>query len=253
MIMTPAGLARLKWRRAAVPLERSKRPGARLRAGARLQAGESGFTLIEVLIASVLALLVLGATLSLFVTGQVDATSAVARADAVQVANDGLREMDQDLRLAYEVQNPTSTSLTGCTLSNGIENCSIIDVLARTGSGTDYEVRYNCSSLHSTTVPADYSCWRYQCSASAATLPTSPQCLTGTVSSKMIIDDVINGASATTPVFSFSWPSGTTRPTTGTVTIDVPAAGTLSKASNGDPATVLLSDGIFMPNLSYGQ
>jgi len=37
------------------------------------------------------------------------------------------------------------------------------------------------------------------------------------------------------------------------VTVDVPAAGTLSTASNGDPATVLLSDGIFMPNLSYGQ
>jgi hypothetical protein len=34
----------------------------------------------------------------------------------------------------------------------------------------------------------------------------------------------------------------------------VPAAGTLSTtASNGDRATVLLSDGIFMPNLSYGQ
>ena len=257
VIVTPVGLERLKWRRAAVPLERSKRRGARLRAGDPLRSGESGFTLIEVLMTSVLALVVLGATVSLFVTGQVDATSAIARADAVQIANVGLREMDQDLRQAYEVQNP-GTSLTGCTLRNGFENCSIIDVLARTGSGTDYEVRYDCSSHLSTTVPADYSCWRYQCSASAATLPTSPQCLTGTVSSKMIIDDVINGASTgastTPPVFLFSWPSGTTRPTTGTVTIEVPAAGTLSTtASNGDRATVLLSDGIFMPNLSYGQ
>jgi len=39
---------------------------------------------------------------------------------------------------------------------------------------------------------------------------------------------------------------GASRPTSGTVTIEVPAAGTLSAASNGDPATVVLTDGIFM-------
>jgi hypothetical protein len=78
----------------------------------------------------------------------------------------------------------------------------------------------------------------------------------------MVIDDVINGTTAA-PVFSLCYQSSSTtgsscapgaaRPTSGTVTVDVPAAGTLSTASNGDPATVLLSDGIFMPNLSYGQ
>jgi hypothetical protein len=78
----------------------------------------------------------------------------------------------------------------------------------------------------------------------------------------MVIDDVINGTPSS-QVFSLCYPSsaptgpacapGAARATSGTVTIEVPAAGTLSAASGGDPATVLLRDGIFMPNLSYGQ
>ena len=258
VIVTPVGLERLKWRRAAVPLERSKRRGARLRAGDPLQAGESGFTLIEVLTASVLALLVLGATLSLFVTGQVDATSAIARADAVQIANDGLREMDQDLRQAYEVQYPTSTSsgtppATCAAPSAGIQSCNQLDVLARNGSQTDYEVRYDCY-VTSTTNPPDKSCVRYQCLASAST-PPSATCTSGNATStRVVIDNLVNYVNPrNTPVFSLSYPSGATRSSSGTVTIEVLAAGTLSKASNGDQATVLLQDGIFMPNLSYGQ
>jgi prepilin-type N-terminal cleavage/methylation domain-containing protein len=230
--------------------------------GDGLLNGDGGFTLIELLVAMALALLVLGAAAQLFVTGQVDATSAISRADAVQSANVGLREMDQDLLQAYEVEYPTSTShaTAGCTAvsSAGVQLCNQIDVLARSGSGTDYEVRYDCS-VASTTIAADHSCWRYECSASAST-GSSSSCLATTsgVAARMVVDDVIDG-STSAPVFSLCYQSssttgsecasGATRPTSGTVTI----AGTLSKASNGDPATVVLTDGIFMPNLSYGQ
>ena len=231
-----------------------------------LPGGEAGFTLIELLVAMALALIVLGTAALLFVTGQVDATSAITRADAVQTANAGLREMDQDLLQAYEVEYPTSTSYAsaGCTAVSaaGVQLCNQIDVLARSGSGTDYEVRYDCA-VASTEIATDRSCWRYECSASAAT-GTGSSCLATTsgVAARMVIDDVIDGTTAA-PVFSLCYQSssttgsscapGASRPTSGTVTIEVPAAGTLSAASNGDPATVDLSDGIFMPNLSYGQ
>jgi hypothetical protein len=184
----------------------------------------------------------------------------------VQIANAGLREMDQDLRQSYQVEYPTSTlhATAGCTTvsSAGIQLCNQLDVLARTGSGTDYEVRYDCA-VPSTTVTGDQSCWRYQCSASAST-GSGSSCLatTGGVAAKMVIDDVINGTTSS-QVFSLCYASsattgsacasGAARPSSGTVTIKVPAAGTLSKASNGDPATVVLQDGILMSNLSYGQ
>jgi type II secretory pathway pseudopilin PulG len=230
-----------------------------------LLAPDAGFTVIELLVATLLALLVLGTTATLFVTGQVDAGSAIARADAVAIANTGLREMDQDMRQAYQVEYPTSTSYAtaGCTApsSAGIQLCNQLDVLARAGSGTDYEVRYDCA-VASTTITGDQSCWRYQCSASASTGSGSSCLATSGGVAKMLIDDVVNGTSAS-QVFALCYASsattgsacapGATRPSSGTVTIKVPAAGTLSKASNGDPATVLLQDGLSMPNLSFGQ
>jgi hypothetical protein len=35
------------------------------------------------------------------------------------------------------------------------------------------------------------------------------------------------------------------------VTIDTPAAGTLSRTSGGDPSTVVLTDNVYMPNLDF--
>jgi len=231
----------------------------------RALAPDGGFTLVEMLVATLLALLVLGGTTLMLIRGQVDASSAIARANAVATANAGVRTMDQDLRQAYEVEYPTSTShgTAGCTtVSAGIQQCNQLDVLARTGAGTDYEVRYDCT-VTSTTVATDRACWRYKCAASAATGSAS-SCLvsTGGVSPGIVIDDVINGTT-TARVFSFCYQSsstsgaacasGATRPTSATVTVLVPAAGTLSTASSGDPATVLLQNGIFMPNLNNGQ
>src|ERR1700677_3583595 len=124
-----------------------------------------------------LGLVVLTATLALFITSQKDEQGVFSRADAVQSANEGVRQMDQDLRQAYEIIFPlSSTTTNGCVASSGTQPCNIIDVLARlTGTGysyTDYEVRYDCT-VASTTIPSDTSCWRYLCSASAATSATS--------------------------------------------------------------------------------
>jgi Tfp pilus assembly protein PilW len=247
----------------AAALKRSRqRWGPRSRA--RL-AGDRGFALLELLVAMSFALIVLTATLAIFTTSQKDEQGIFGKADAVQLANAGLREMDQDLRQAYEINFPvSSTTSNGCTASSGKQPCNIVDVLARlTSTGytyTDYEVRYDCT-VASTTITSDTSCWRYLCSASAATLATS-SCLASSsnlLSSREIIDDVSNGS---TPVFSLCYTATSTSgaacaaggtATSATVTIDTPAAGKLSTAAGGDRAAIVLSDGIFMPDLSYGQ
>jgi type II secretory pathway pseudopilin PulG len=247
---------------AAAALTRSRERWSPLRAR---PAGEGGFALIELLVAMSLALILLTATLAIFTTSQKDEQGLFSRADAVQLANAGLREMDQDLRQAYEINFPlAATTSNGCTASSGKQPCNIIDVLARlTSTGysyTDYEVRYDCT-VASTTITSDTSCWRYLCSASATT-STSSSCLASSsnlLSSREVIDDVSNGA---TPVFSLCYTATSTSgaacaaggtATSATVTINTPAAGTLSTSAGGDRSTIVLSDGIFMPDLSYGQ
>jgi prepilin-type N-terminal cleavage/methylation domain-containing protein len=228
---------------------------------------QRGFTLIEMLIAASMALIVLTATLAVLLDGTTDSTSAITRAQSIQTAEAGIRQMDQELDQAYAVESPTSTSNTGCPATSGVQGCSIADVLVRltsTGqSGTDFELRYDCT-VASTTITADRACWRYLCSASASTATGSSCTATsGTLLSKrVVIDDLTNGTSAN-PVFSFCYPnsattgsscaSGATRPTSATVTVEVPSAGTLPSAAAGDPSTVMLTGGVYMPNLDLDQ
>jgi hypothetical protein len=146
-----------------------------------------------------------------------------------------------------------------------MQPCNVIDVLVRLSSsgfsGTDFEVRYDCS-VASTTIVGDNACWRYLCSASATT--GSGSTCTGSsgtrLSSRLAIDDLVNGTSAS-PVFSLCYPSasgsacatGAARATSATVTIQVPSTGTLATSHGGDPATVTLTDGVYFPNLDFAQ
>jgi prepilin-type N-terminal cleavage/methylation domain-containing protein len=230
-------------------------------------ADQRGFTIIEVLIASMLALVILGATLNLFDQSAANESSVITKSDTVQVVTAETNSMAQDLRQAYEINYPVSTTTTnGCTPTAGVQPCNIIDVLSRlpvSGGGySDYEIHYDCT-ISSTTISADRACWRYLCSANAATTSTS-SCTPSSstyLSEQEEIDDVSNGTTAA-PVFSFCYPttttgsacgSGAARPTSVTITIDTPAAGTLTSSQKGDPATIKLTDGVYMANLDYNQ
>jgi len=217
------------------------------------------------------------ATITMFVFLQAGSSGVIARAETVQDAQVGLREMDQELRQAYSIQFPTSTTTstataggtTTCTASSGVEPCNVVDFLARlTGTGfsyADYEVRFDCTAS-STTVSGDRTCWRYLCAASATTGSTAPSTCTSSSSNLLtdgpVIDDLTN-ATSTSPVFSFCYPNtgttgssctaGAAQPTSATVTIDVPSSGQLKSAQNGDPSTIQLTDGVYMPNLNFGQ
>jgi hypothetical protein len=213
-----------------------------------------------------LALIVLTATFAVLIGGQRDQQVLISKADAVQTASVGVRAMSQDLRQAYDIEFPlAATTANGCVATAGVQPCNIIDVLARlTGTGypyTDYEVRYDCT-VPSTTISGDTACWRYLCSASATTTATS-SCLASStstlLSARLVIDDLTNGS---TPVFSLCYASAITTgaacatggtATSATVTISTPAAGTLSTAAGGDRSAIVLSDSIYMPDLSYGQ
>ena len=226
-------------------------------------AREAGFTVVELLIASTIALLVLAPVTALFADTQQDSTRVITKADAIQSNETGLQAMDHSLRQAYAVEFPTTSSNSGCTGSSGIQSCNQADVLVR-ASGSDYELGYVCT-VASTTITGDRACWLYKCLATNEA-PASSTCTAGSggqlVSSSLVIDDITNGTSSN-PVFEFCYPNsaatgsacatGASRPTSVAVTIDTPASGTLTSAQNGDPATIVLTDDVNMANLDVGQ
>ena len=166
--------------------------GRRERAIGRLR-GEGGLTLVETLVATAVAAALLVPTVLLITTTQNHAGGDIARSDTIAFATTGLREMDQELRQAYEIEFPTGTTggsgavaTTGPTVNGegnitctesagGVEPCNVIDALTRltntgltTATSADYEVRYDCS-IASATISGDQACWRYLCAASAGT------------------------------------------------------------------------------------
>ncbi len=240
---------------------------------ARRRDGERGLTLIETLVAMAAALVLLAPTVLVTVTAQNHAGGDIQRANTIQSASAGLTLMDRELRQAYALEYPTATNDTspscpeGSTGSAaGVQGCNVADVLARipnTGfSGSDFELRYDCS-IPSATIAGDQSCWRYLCSASAAT-GASSTCTAASstlLSKRLVIDDLVNGTSAD-PVFSFCYPAsaassacgtGAARPTSATVTIKVPSTAGRATGNGGDPSVIYLTDGIYFANLDFGQ
>jgi len=234
-----------------------------IRAVCRAPLADAGFTLIETIVAAALALLVLWPVSNVLLNTQQASTGTIQRADAIQAAQVGLRSMDQQLRNAYEVEFPTSTNNTAtansgsitCTKTNGVQPCNVVDVLTRSVStsdtATDYEIRFDCTNG---------TCLQYKCPAAYNT-GSSSSCTSSTSGVKTtLIESQISNGTNTSPVFSLCYANtattggpcanGALRPSSATVTLDVPAAGTLSThTQNGDPTTVQLTDTIYMQNL----
>ena len=104
----------------------------------RNRAGESGFTLVETLVSMSIAVVLLVPTVALITTAQNHVNGDALRATTIQYATAAMRQMDQELRQAYEIEYPTSTNNSspncpeGTTGSAaGVQTCNVIDVLAR--------------------------------------------------------------------------------------------------------------------------
>jgi|GEM_PF-3463322 Tfp pilus assembly protein PilX len=238
-----------------------------IRAVCRAPLADAGFTLIETIIAVGLALLVLWPVSTVLLNTQQASSGTIQRADAIQTAQVGLRSMDQQLRNAYEVEFPTqsaSCSSPWCTaISSGVQYANVVDVLTHSSNSVntttpDSEIRFDCTQP-SPTITGDRACYEYICTASYST-GSGSSC---TSSGHLVIDDLTNATNSQAgAVFAFCYPTsgtsggcatpptGASRPSSAIVTIDVPAAGTLSThTQNGDPTTVQLTDTVYMQNL----
>ncbi len=177
-------------------------------------AGDAGFSMIELLVASTLSLVIAFAALGLMDATTSVSTQELQRQAALGEARAGLQRMVRELRGATSV-NSTAGNL--------------LDFNATTPSGTK-RILYACNDIGS--VPGLRSCTRYSG-------PTG-----GTVSGgQIIIDRLVNGTTSS-PVFRYL--PDRIRPTEVQVQVVLPAKG---DASAGYAHSIVINDAAFLRNI----
>jgi len=177
---------------------------------------DAGFTLVELLVASVAAITVLSATFAMLESDQQVQARDSEWALTLQEDRAGLSRMVRDIRQATKVEEAKSGSI----------------VFLATIGGTGWRIKYDCGISQSGTT---YT----QCVRLAAeegkTLPGS---------GPVVVRDVVDGSE----VFSY-WPSAFDPTKSVTMKIELPAKGTLKQAgSSGYSHKVVLEDAAFMRN-----
>ncbi|MFI4993510.1 MAG: PilW family protein [Solirubrobacterales bacterium] len=188
--------------------------------GRALLRQEDGFTLVELLVASALAIVVFGAVLAMLESSQQVEARDTEWAQTMQEDRTGLARMVRDIRQASKVEEAKASAI----------------LFLATIGGKSWKIKYECNVSQSGT---EYT----QCERLAAeegkTLPgTGP----------VIVKDVVNG----TAVFSYfkGTETNTAAPNVVTLKIELPAKGTLKQAgSSGYGHKVVLEDDAFMRNL----
>ena len=181
----------------------------------RLLRQESGYSLIELLVAMSLSMLVLGAVLGLLEAFARAVPKETERAHVINEAQVGLDRMVRELRQAYQVVGRTP---------------DMLHVRLQRG-GQLREVVYSCSEPHPT-MKGLYRCLRWEING-------------GTPGPKaVVVDRTLNGPSVALDKRPFRQPQPT-NPSWNTVTVSVPASG---ERVSGYGHAVTLSDGFHMRN-----
>jgi type II secretory pathway component PulJ len=184
---------------------------------------EPGFTLIEVLVATVAAITILSAVFALLESSQLVQARDSEWALVLQEDRASLARMVREIRQATEIVEPAS----GGTASSYI-------VFKATIGGKKWKIKYECNTSQSGTSYTE--CVRFAAEGENPALPAS-----GTRQAR----DLTNGTS----VFTYS-PATRTEAKYTTVKLELPAKGTLKQAgSSGFGHKIVLEDAAFMRNL----
>ena len=192
--------------------------GSRGSAGARVRSDESGFTLVELLVAMGVMLIILGAVLALFDTGNKVAVQDQERTHAIQDAQVGVYAMTKELRQAYSIVSSTGYLIEVHVWKNG----------------ADHDVTYDCTGTSSAGPPLG-QCVRYETTGA------------GQGAASVVVDRLINKpGSGRPPVFTYS-ANGSGHTTYATVHVEAPSKG---ERANGYAYRVVVDDGFFLRNLN---
>jgi prepilin-type N-terminal cleavage/methylation domain-containing protein len=179
---------------------------------------EGGFTLVEVLVASSVALVMFAATMTLLESSTQIQARDTEWALTLEQDRAGPSRMVREIRAATRVEEAKASSI----------------VFVEPIAGTSWKIKYECVVVETGT--AYNECVRLA-AEEGKSLPTS---------GPRVASAILNGSE----VFSYS-PSSTS-PTVATVKLELPAEGTLKQAGGGFKHKVALEDAAFMRNLYLG-
>jgi type II secretory pathway pseudopilin PulG len=178
---------------------------------------ESGFTLVELLVAAGLLLIVVGAVLALLDSSSSIAARDQERTHAIGEAQAGVHRMTKELRQAFSIVSSSPYVFEVHVVKNG----------------ADHDVTYDCSGTSSAGPPLG-QCVRYETAGSGQTAAST------------VVDRLINKpGSGRPPVFTYTT-NGSGHTTYATVHVEVPSKG---ERAAGYAYSVVVDDGFYMRNL----
>jgi Tfp pilus assembly protein PilV len=210
-------------------------------------------TLIEVLIAAVLALVVVGGLLTFLEAVSRSAANDQERNSSLVEQTSALHRIAQELDEAYQLNEPTKAG-----------KYNYIDVYAWvTKPGAESHLQQprrlviNCEE--ETAIASEQKCVRYETAITDKTARTSMATDVG-ANKRVDIYRLVDGTK-TNPVFTLEDPSktknalGEERPTYGSIDVETPASGERVKLKNGHDYSyeVTLHDSFYMRNLDFEQ
>ena len=188
------------------------------RVAARARSGEAGWTLIELLVSSVILMVMLTAVLALLEATNAAAPRDQERAHDLREAQVGLYQMTRELRQAYSLVSNSAYSIEAHVWENG----------------ADHDVTYDCTGP-SPTVQGLGACVRIETTGGHQG------------ASAVVIDRLLNKpGSGLSPVFAYTT-NGSGRTTYASAHVEVPARGA---RTSGYGHRIVLDDGFYMRNLN---
>jgi prepilin-type N-terminal cleavage/methylation domain-containing protein len=199
------------------------------------RAGESGFTLIEVLIVALLLAVVLIPVMGSLDFAQTQTPKVIEYSQAISNATTALQRMMQEIRQAYRINATDGDPSSG--VGTWIEFNAVIN-------DQDLEIKYECDVAYPTNTGNKYASQYHRCMrVSAPTGSGLPAISRGSVA----VDRVLNP-----DVFTFIGPSGTPNPVYPTYVmadVQVPSRGPLNL---GLAHKITLDNATAIPNLENG-
>ena len=218
----------------------------------RARKGESGFTIVEMLVAIVIALVAMAGFLAFLEAITRSSANDQERNVSLVEQTAAIHRIAQELGETYKVNEPAKVE----EATKAIET-NYIDVYAwLTPTGSSQQKRrlvVNCEEA--TSIPNEQKCVTYE---TATTDATPRENMKTDKSAKKRIDILrLDDGTKTAKVFKLTDPSGTGngRPTYGQITVETPASGERVTVKNTHLYSyqVLLKDSFYMRNLDFGQ
>lgn len=216
---------------------------------------EEGFTLIEVLVATLISTVAMLALFAMLEAVTKSSANDQERGSSLIEETAALHDMVQEIGETYKFNGPT----TNLTKANYVD----VDAWVTPGSSQKGKrLVFDCEV--SSTVSGERECVRYEMPLTKATTVTElksdweakPKTLPTEVTGKILIPRLINGTESA-PAFELETPRTGTTPTYGRVNIETPASGERVSGSysgaNSYQYTTTLRDSFAMRNLTLGE